>query len=1253
MKSEKGMTKEQLIAENERLKKELKEIRAREQKIEIKKDNYLVQLLAMEAAHEGIAILDENEMYIYLNKAHAQIYGYESPEELIGKSWRMLYYKSEIDTFEKFYMPVLARKGHWFGTSVGKRKDGTKFNQEVSLTAINGGGLICVVRDISERKRTEEALVESEDKYRTLVDNIQDGVFLIQDKKLIFVNEAFARMIGYKVEELLHISFDEVITKEDIGLVHDRYEKRLKGINVPREYEFRLLHKDGKRKVNVNMNVGVVNYRGKMVSIGTIKDITDRKREEAMERHRTEQILRNQKAIVELAKENFSDLNFALRKIADVAASTLDVEQVTIWKFDKNHAQMRGLLGLKLSSGYFTIDEIIQVGKYPKYFSALEMSRTIAAVDAITDPVTCEFADDYLTNYGITSMLDAPVRIHGETVGVVCCEHIGPQREWTSEDQDFAGTIADMVSLAMESLERKRTENERKILYEIGEAVSTTENLDELLMTIHRNIEKVMYAENCYIALYDPLAEQVSFPLFVDKYDPPPKPRAKRRGITEYILRTGKPLLLTQEILDDLHEKGEVEIIGTLPESWLAVPLYVRYKVMGVLVVQSYDPKHKYTERDQELLVAIGNQAAVAIDRKQGEEALRESEERFRAIFETAQDVIFLKDKDLRYITINPATEKIFKMESKDIVGKTDADVFGEDVAQFNEAIDRKALSGEIVVREESGLVEKGEQRSFDVIRVPMKDSAGEIFGLCGIARDITELKQSKTILAEEKERLAVTLRSIADGVITTDIYGNVLLINKVAEVLTAWRQKDAEGEHISKIFNFLTKNNKPPRKHPIDRVLRTGRIINIENGSRLIAQDGSEKMISHSWAPIKDMNNKVVGAVLVFRDITERRKIEEELQKANKLESVGTLAGGIAHDFNNILTAILGNITLAKMDIDQASETYEVLSEVEKASLRAKDLTQQLLTFSIGGAPVKKTATIQDLIKDSTAFALRGSNVQYEFTLPNDLWPVEVDVGQMNQVIQNLVINADQAMPEGGVVKVECSNIVLDKHTKIFGRKSIRRNFVEISIHDQGHGIQKEHLDKIFDPYFTTKQKGSGLGLATVYSIIKKHQGYITVDSKLGEGTTFNVYLPASEKINIPGPRTEIKHSGGDGRILVMDDEEIIRTSFKRMVGTLGYTVDSVSDGSEMIKKFRQARKDGHPYDVLIMDLTVPGGMGGKETISNLKKIDPDVRAIVTSGYSNAPVMSNYEKYGFCGYLSKPFKIEELATVIKNALKQ
>jgi len=398
----------------------------------------------------------------------------------------------------------------------------------------------------------------------------------------------------------------------------------------------------------------------------------------------------------------------------------------------------------------------------------------------------------------------------------------------------------------------------------------------------------------------------------------------------------------------------------------------------------------------------------------------------------------------------------------------------------------------------------------------------------------------------------------------------------------------------------------------------------------------------------VRDDQGRVCQLRGLMINITQQKRMEEELLRAQKLESVGLLAGGIAHDFNNLLMGIIGNVSLAKTCAQPGDLIYERLTVAENAGLRARDLTQQLLTFSRGGAPIKTTASIAELLRETAAFALRGSDVRCELSLPDELRPVKVDQGQISQVINNLIINADQAMPDGGIIHVRAENVILGADQ---GLPLPAGSYVKISIEDQGTGIAEKHLPKIFDPYFTTKQKGSGLGLATAYSIIRKHEGYIAAESELGVGTTFTIYLPASEKEPPRVKQQEERPLNGHGKVLVMDDEDIIRDVTGQILRHLGYKVEFARDGAEAVKLYRKAQEGGEPFDVVIMDLTVPGGMGGKEALERLLEIDPQVKAIVSSGYSTDPIMAEFRRNGFQGCVAKPYKLQDLSQILQSVL--
>lgn len=390
----------------------------------------------------------------------------------------------------------------------------------------------------------------------------------------------------------------------------------------------------------------------------------------------------------------------------------------------------------------------------------------------------------------------------------------------------------------------------------------------------------------------------------------------------------------------------------------------------------------------------------------------------------------------------------------------------------------------------------------------------------------------------------------------------------------------------------------------------------------------------------------------LVAQRTAELRRANLELLKIEKLQSLGVLAGGIAHDFNNALTVINTHIQIARLKTAPEDRSYRNLVLAEKACRTAKSLTMQLLTFAKGGSPVKEAAKLDDLIWETAEFALRGSSARCEFVVAPDLQVVEVDPGQISQVIGNLVINAGQAMPEGGIVKVLASNVLLEAG-QIPPLRAGR--YVRLSVADEGVGIPAEHLDRIFDPYFTTKAAGSGLGLAMALSIVRNHEGYITAESEgEGAGSTFHVYLPASdaksaaEQSTQPQPRlTQM----GNGRVLLIEDEAGIVETVSELLEMYGYKVDWALDGNAGIGLYERAMEKGTPFDAVIMDLTIPGGMGGTETIKRLREIDPAVAAIVSSGYSNAPVMANYAEYGFGGAVCKPYAAETMLRELERVL--
>jgi PAS domain S-box-containing protein len=508
----------------------------------------------------------------------------------------------------------------------------------------------------------------------------------------------------------------------------------------------------------------------------------------------------------------------------------------------------------------------------------------------------------------------------------------------------------------------------------------------------------------------------------------------------------------------------------------------------------------------------------------------------------------------------------------------------------------------------------------------------------------LDQAHRSEQALALEKERLGVTLGSIGDAVLAADTQSRVVLLNHAAEEYTGWDQAHAVGTPITEVFHLVDRENGQVLANPVPQVLRTKARVDRDTRAALIARDGTRRLVEYSATPVCDPDGTVVAVVLVARDVTESVQVDAERNRASKLAALGVLAGGIAHDFNNILTAIVGNISLAQLD-DATDAQRASLFDAEKACMRAKGLTHQLLTFSKGGAPLKRHILLPSLIRDASTFALRGSNVKCAFDVANDLWLVNADEQQFVQVINNLVINAMQAMPDGGVVLVRAENVT--------ARGEAQAPHVRISVIDHGVGIPPEHLGKIFDPYFTTKAVCQGLGLATSYSIVANHGGSIAVETTQGRGTTMTILLPAVNDLCTLAPveAPPVMASGRRGRILVMDDEEQVRDVTRMMLRRLGYRVDVAADGAEAIEQYREALGTGDRFDAVLMDLTIPGGMGGKAAIRELLALDPAVTAIVSSGYADAPVMADFEDYGFKGVVPKPFTFTELRRLLQQVM--
>jgi len=535
----------------------------------------------------------------------------------------------------------------------------------------------------------------------------------------------------------------------------------------------------------------------------------------------------------------------------------------------------------------------------------------------------------------------------------------------------------------------------------------------------------------------------------------------------------------------------------------------------------------------------------------------------------------------------NPAADRILGVPNAQFMGKTIEEAFPplaatEIPARYRAAAGEGApWRTEQVAYQDERIVGAFEVTAFQI-------APGE---MAAVFQDITERKRAEVALAQEKERLSVTLRSIGDGVVSTDVAGRITLMNRVAERLTGWSAAEALGRHVGEVLRLVDQATRAPVADPVARVLATGGTVELPARTLLLARDGVERSVGDSGAPIRDDRSRVVGVVLVFRDTSERERLDEVERRNQRLESLGLLAGGIAHDFNNLLSGLFGYVDLARTACDEPDAVRDYMTSAASVLSRAKGLTHQLLTFARGGAPVRRALDLSQLLRETARFALTGASIQAAFDLAPDLAPVDADAGQLGQAIDNLLINAKQAMPGGGRIEVRAANLAPGA-PRPSGLAPGRR-YVVVTVQDHGSGIPAEHLPRIFDPFFTTKQAGSGLGLASVHSILKRHDGAVEVASELGRGSTFRLYLPAHEaSAHPPVPAAAVP--GLTGRtVLVLDDEDYVRDVAGAMLRRMGCEVVLVRDGAEVAPAALAARTQGRPLDAAILDLTIPGGVG------------------------------------------------------------
>jgi len=636
------------------------------------------------------------------------------------------------------------------------------------------------------------------------------------------------------------------------------------------------------------------------------------------------------------------------------------------------------------------------------------------------------------------------------------------------------------------------------------------------------------------------------------------------------------------------------------------------------------------------------------MERKRAQEALRESELRYRMLHRTSFDGIIMAESSGRITECNISTETIFgydpgEMQGMELTALIPERLRSDHLSGFERFMRTGEKKAQNILIETEGIKKNGEV--FPVELIISSLYVNDKLLISGTIRDISERKKIEDKLRKSEERLAEA-QSIAHlGNWDLDVINNELWWSDEIYRIFGLKPQGFGATYEA----FLDTVHPDDREYVLNSVhdaLYNNAPYSIQH--RIVLRGGEVRVVHERARVVFDDNGQPVRMMGTVQDITESKAMEEELNKAQRLESLGVLAGGIAHDFNNILTGIVGNVFLMKKDVCPSDAVLERLDFIDSAVKRAKGLTHKLLTFSRGGAPVKQAVDMVGIATETGRLVFSGSRIAFDIDAGEGVCTVDADEEQIGQVFQNIYMNALQAMPERGQVSVRLENCKETEQPSHSGS-----NYVKVTIADTGPGIPQENISKVFDPFFTTKAGNNGLGLSICFSIVKRHSGFIKVESSVKGGTAFSVYLPALETVAVQG--TEAKEPpqplSGSRRILVMDDDEMVRYAAGAILTDFGYGVVLASEGEEALDLYRQAMESGDPIDLVIMDLTVHGGMGGKEAIERLLAMDPEAKAIVSSGYCNSPVMSDFKKYGFQGALQKPYNVVEFSAAIRKAL--
>jgi len=1269
------------------------------------------------------------------NPALIRMLGYDSFDDLASRDLENYGYAPS--NLREVYKSAMERDGMVRAFEISwQKKDGTTVHVRESAYAFRdqSGSILYyegTVEDITEQKEIEKNLVEGAERFRNMVNTGDAGYFFIDNEGYYKdVNEAWLAMHGYQ-------SKNEVLGKHYLSFIVEK-EADISGETA--EY---LLSRDGinSREMVRKCKDGSIGYQlfsinpvqkgGRIIGAeGFLTDITDMKlAEQELERKlkREELLSRMSRSFAECDETDIDEIiEYGLMSLGEYEGA----DRATIFSIDPDKG-MASITHEWCSEGVFSGREHLKqlpISMFKFFYGKLLKGEPVIVKSISALPPEAEMEREDLALGSIKSIAISPMLIRGKLVGMLSINGVRQEIQCREEDIKLLAVVCEMTTMTRQRIDATKSliENERTLKAVLA-------NIPAAATILFDHEMKILIAEGNSLAKAGYRSEYV-IGRKLDQYDDlrilsmikPHFEKALTGEISrgEFVFNDEYFLLQTSPVRDDNGEitagvalfqnvneqkkaeealraseerfrqlaesidqvywicdidKNELSYVSPAFEVLFGVSNSNKYLNRNSWIEhiheadrenvrefyskqkQGYDGEMEYRvvrpdgsvrwvrDRAYPLFSSKGNLlrlTGVAEDiteRKQVQIELRQSEATLRQVLDLVPHYIHAKDKSGKFILANRAVAESYGMTSIELIGRnqTEVAVSADEVEQMMNDDRRVIKSGEPLFR-------KGEEYTdvnsvthwLETTRVPFSHFG--VPSVLVVAIDITDRKRTEEALRESEERFRHMAELAPEGIFEMDEKGVIVFANHAALNIFGLTQEDIDVGITP--LDVISPEDREIAGRRLREVLETS-LAQSAGEYTGFRKDGSHIPFRANIRPMMK-DGRVVGIRGVVSDLTDWRREEAERLKAQKLESIGVLAGGIAHDFNNILTGVMGNITLAQMIITDNEELQDVLHEAEIATERAAALTKQLLTFSKGGAPIREKTQLGEMITETARFATIGSNARCDFDIAEDLFMVEADVAQISQVVQNIVINADQSMPKGGIIEIAARNVTIEKDEN----ESLKPGrYVCIEIRDSGVGIPEDNKPMIFDPFFTTKSTGEGLGLSTAYSIVKKHDGHIEVESQVGEGSMFAVYLPVSDETESQSPKDE--QVSKVPRILVMDDDKLVSKFARTVIEREGYRVTCTLDGKEAALVYKEALDKGDPYNIVVLDLTVPGGVGGRDALELLKGIDPDVIAIASSGYSGEDTDVDTEEWGFAGFVAKPYKPAALISELQRFL--